>query len=245
MSDKFKRRNHRRSGPFRSRARPQLVPVESVQSLPIGKAEIAAVAAMSVVAAALIALIWILTQRSVADHRAQVRDRAEQFAQGQVAVIAETIRHEILIVDQSLSILQTAWQQQKDIFDLRKWHKTMPALTGVANDLFIADDKGIIQQDILPQAVGQGVGAAYATSLNGVLQQLQSDGINNKESALLTGDADNGVDARQFLMYVVRPLAEPKGWLIGASYRSTELTRVFAEASLGVNPVLALIETEH
>lgn len=243
MSDKFKRRNQRRPGSFGARRKQQLVPIESIKPLPIGKAEIAALAAMSVVAVALIALIWIVTARSVADQRAQVRDRAEQFAQGQVAVMAETIGHEILMVDQSLSILQSAWQQQKEIFDLRTWRQNMPALTKVASDLFIADDKHIIQQDIMPQAVGQGVGAAYASSLNGALQRLQSDGTDNKEAALLAGRTGDGFDAREFLMYVVRPLAQPKGWLIGASYRSAEVTRLFAHAALGINPVLALIDT--
>jgi PAS domain-containing protein len=44
-------------------------------------------------------------------------------------------------------------------------------------------------------------------------------------------------------MYVIRPLDHPKGWLVGASYRSEELTKLFAEAALGYNPVVALVDT--
>ena len=52
------------------------------------------------------------------------------------------------------------------------------------------------------------------------------------------------IDARQFLMYIVRPLDHPKGWLIGASFRSSELTKLFAQAALGYNPVVALVDTK-
>ena len=40
------------------------------------------------------------------------------------------------------------------------------ALTAVTDDLFIADERHIIQQDILPQAVGQGVGADHAAVMD-------------------------------------------------------------------------------
>jgi PAS domain-containing protein len=120
----------------------------------------------------------------------------------------------------------------------------MPALTAVTDDLFICDDKHIIRQDILPQAIGQGVGAAYVTFPHGSLEQYESDGTKDKESLLLQGEATGApIDARQFLMYIVRPLDHPKGWLIGASYRSAELTKLFAEAALGFDPVVALVDS--
>jgi PAS domain-containing protein len=244
MSDKFKRRR-RRTGSTSARFRPsQLVPVESVRSARIGKAELAACGAVAIVVLALAALIWIVTIRTVQEQRSEIRDRAEQALVGEAAAMAETIGHELLLIDQSLSILQAAWKADSDSVDLGKWQKQMPALTAVTDDLFICDDKHIVRQDILPQAIGQGVGAAYVTFPHGSLEQFASDGTRDKDTLLLQGDAaGEPIDARQFLMYIVRPLDHPKGWLIGASYRSAELTRLFAQVALGYNPVVALVDT--
>jgi PAS domain-containing protein len=219
------------------------VPVETVRPSRIGKAELAAGAAVSVVALALVGLIWIVTLRAVDEQRAEVLDRAEQSLKGQAATIAETVGHELLLIDQSLTILQAAWKADSDSVDLAKWQQTMPALMSVADDLFIADQRHIIRQDIMPQAVGQGVGAAYVTFPHGSLETYESDGTKDKEALLLQGEAGAPVDARQFLMYVVRLLDHPKGWIIGASYRSTELTKLFAGGALGFNPVVALMDT--
>ena len=43
-------------------------------------------------------------------------------------------------------------------------------------------------------------------------------------------------------MYLIRPLHTPAKWLIGASYRSSALIKVFAEGSLGAHGVAALID---
>jgi PAS domain-containing protein len=245
MSDNIKRRR-RRTGSTSARFKPSLlVPVESAQPARIGKAELAACAAVAVVAFALVALIWIVTIRAVEEQRTEIRDRAEQALVGEAAAIAETVGHELLLVDQSLTIIQAAWKADSDTVDLAKLQKQMPALTEVTDDLFICDDQHIIRQDILPQAVGQGVGAAYVTFPHGSLEQFESDGTKDKESLLLQGGGTGAsIDARQFLMYIVRPLDHPKGWLLGASFRSAELTKLFAEAAIGFNPVVALVDTK-
>jgi PAS domain-containing protein len=244
MSDTFKRRR-RRTGAASARFRPsRLVPVEASRPARIGRAGLAACAAVAIVALALAALIWIVTIRTVQDQRAETRERAEQTLTGQAAVIAETVAHELLLVDQSLMILQAAWKQNSDSVNLDQWRKQMPALTAVTDDLFICDETHVIRQDILPQAIGQGVGSAYVTFPHGSLEHLASDGSNDKDTLLLQGDLGAPIDARQFLTYIIRPLDHPRGWLIGASYRSTELTRLFAEAGLGYNSLLALTDTK-
>jgi PAS domain-containing protein len=242
MSDKFKRRRRRSVTGYRN---VKLIPVEQVRSLPIGKAEMAACAAVVVVVAALVALIWIVTQRAVQEARADMRFRTEQMLSGQAALIAETMRHELLVVDQSLKVLQSAWHNDSDAVDLTKWKDDMPALMSVADDLFISDDKHIIRQDILPKAIGQSIGAAYVTFPHGSLETFQSDGTTDREALLLQGDLGAPIDARMFMMYIVRPLDHPKGWLIGASFRSDELPRLFAKAGLGYNPIVALVELRH
>ncbi|HEY0184480.1 MAG TPA: PAS-domain containing protein [Rhodopila sp.] len=243
MSDKFKRRRSR-TGTRSTRFGPrQLVPVESVRPARMGKVELAACAAVIIVATALIVLVWIVTTRAMQEQRTEIRDRTEAVLAGQAAVMAETISHELLLIDQSLIILQDAWRTDSDSVDLNKWQQKMPALTAVTDDLFICDEQHIIRQDILPQAVGQGVGAAYVTFPHGSLEHLESNGTTDKETLLLQGELGAPIDARQFLMYIVRPLDHPAGWLLGASYRSAELTKLFAQAALGNNAVVALTDT--
>jgi PAS domain-containing protein len=210
----------------------------------MGKGELAACGAVAIAAVALIALIWMLTIRAVQEQQAEIRDRAEHTLAGQAATIAETVGHELQMIDQSLAVLQAVWKADSDSFDLTKWQATTPALTAVTDDLFIADDHHIIRQDIVPKAVGQGVGAAYVTFPHGSLEQFQSDGTRGRDSLLLQGDAGEPIEGRQFLMYIVRPLDHPNGWLIGASYRSEELTKLFAEASLGNSAIVALTDTK-
>jgi PAS domain-containing protein len=244
MSDTYRRRR-KRTGSTSARFRPSLlVPVEDVRPAPIGAADLVACGAVAIVALMLIVLIWMVTIRTVEDQQTETRERAEQVLQAEAAVIAETVGHELLMIDQSLTILQSAWKQDSDHLDLAKWQAQMPGLAAVTDDLFIADEHHVIQQDILPKAVGQGVGAAYVTFPHGSLELFESDGTQNKQSSLLQGDLSASIEARQFLMYVVRPLDHPPGWLIGAAFRSTELTKLFSKAALGINPVVALMDTK-
>jgi PAS domain-containing protein len=239
MSSDFRRRRSN-SGSGRSKQR---IKPEEARPARVGRAELAACGGIAVVAFALIALIWMVADREIQEQRAGIRDRTEQVLIGQAATIAETVAHELLLIDQSLTVIQSAWKANSEVVDLEKWQQQMPALLAVSDDIFICDEKHIIRQDILPKAVGQGVGAAYVTFPHGSLELFESDGTKNKESLLLQGQTGLSIDTRQFLMYVIRPLDHPKGWLIGASYRSEELTKLFAGAALGYNSVIALVDT--
>jgi PAS domain-containing protein len=208
-----------------------------------GKVEMAACVPVCVVALALIALIWMVTDRAVQEQRSAVRDRAEQALSGQAATIAETIEHELTMIEQSLTVIQAAWAANTDAFDLGRWQASMPALMEVADDLFICDEKHIIRQDILPQAVGQGVGADYAAVPNGALEQYAGDGTKGQGPWPLVAGSGRPLDARQLLTYVLRPLDHPAGWLVGASYRSEELTKLFAAGGAGNNAFAALVDT--
>nr|WP_294565396.1 PAS-domain containing protein [uncultured Rhodopila sp.] len=246
MSNSSKHRSGRRTGSTSARFKPsELVPVDAGRRPTFTLANKLGSIAVGLVALALIVLIWIVTGPVIAEQGAGIRERAEKSLTAQAATLAETISNELRMIDQSLTIIQAAWKQDSESVDLIKWQQKMPALTGVADDLFIADENSIIRQDIIPQAVGQGVGAAYVRFPHGVLETFQSNGSSETDSLLIQGTGGPPVDARQFLMYLVRPLDHPKGWHVGASYHSAELTRLFAQAALGFNPVVALVETQH
>jgi PAS domain-containing protein len=246
MSGSSRRHGRRRTGSTSARYKPaELVPVESIQPATFGATEILGSVAVGLVVLALVALIWMLTGPVIVEQGADMRDRAERSLSGQAATIAETVSNELQMIDQSLTIIQAAWKQDSDAVDLNVWQQRTPALTAVSDDLFIADDNHIVRRDIIPQAVGQGVGAAYLTFPHGILETFESNGTKTRDSLLIHATGGAPVEARQFLMYVVRSLDHPAGWVIGASYRSTELTKLFAQAALGFNPVVALVDSQN
>lgn len=240
MNEKFSRRQ-RRTGSTSARYMPSVI--EPRRPKRVGRTELAACAAVAVATCALVTLIWILTAHSVQDQKLEFRDRAEQLLTGQAATIAETIGHEILMIDQSLIVIQQAWKDNSDAVNLLAWRNKMPAFMAVADDLFIADGQHIIRQDILPTAFGQGVGSAYITFPHGSLEQFQSDGTPITCAPFGEEQRNGPIDGRRSLMYIVRPLDHPQGWLVGASYRTEALPKLFADAALGFNPAAGLVDT--
>jgi PAS domain-containing protein len=201
--------------------------------------------AIALICAAVIALIWISTESAIRQQRADTRMRAETVAKGQANILADEAHREMQAVEQSLTILQAAWNEDPKKFDLKTWQAQMPALTDVADDIFIANDRHIIVQDILPQAVGQGVGAAYVTFGRGTLDPIGAGTGERRTAQILLGQLNNDGVVREYLVYLVRALRSPEGWLIGASYRSSALTKVFADGSLGRDGISAMIDTRH
>jgi PAS domain-containing protein len=210
----------------------------------VGQAEIAACIGVSLVAVALIVLIWIISLRNINEQAADERDRVERMVTAQAVTLAEEIHQELAVVDQSLSILQEAWNRDAGNFDLLDWQKRLPALTGVAKDIFIADEKRVVQQDILPQAIGQGIGGPYLNFPQGTLEYLGREGLTTRTGQLIFAESGGVVETRRYLMYIVRPLAKPTNWLIGASYRTEELVKLYSQIAIGINGVVALIDSQ-
>lgn len=241
MSKPARRSRRRHSGSTSRRYQPsQLVPVDAQPW--VSRETILVGIAVAIVAAALITLIWMMAARAADEYRAIQRQEVERRLSAQAATLAEKAKLEMAVVDQSLMILQNAWTKDPQGFNLADWHKQVPALTAVADDIFIADDRRIIQQDILPQAVGQGIGGAYMPFSYGSLELFGPDGSRLRESRVITPGSNANIEARRYLMYIIRPLGDPPRLMIGASYRSGELTRHLADAQLGTNGFVALMD---
>ena len=238
-------RNRRRTGSTSRRYKPsELVPFQPRQRGAVRPTEIAAAVGVTLVAIALIVLIWVVSMRNINEQTAEVRDRAERMVTAQAVTLAEEIRLELAVIDQSLTILQEAWSKDSEHFDLLDWQKRVPALTGVAKDIFIADEKRVIRQDIMPQAIGQGIGGPYLNFPNGTLEVLGAEGNLTRAGQLIIANSGGVVETRRYLMYIVRPLATPTNWLIGASYRTEELTKLYSQVSIGINGVVALMDSQ-
>ena len=245
MSGSRSKSRRRRSGSTSRRYKQsELVPIQPRRRGAMGKSEIAASIGVTLVGIALIVLIWVISIRNINEQTADVREQAERMVTSQALTLAEQVRQELALVDQSLSILQDAWNKDEEHFDLLAFQKQMPALTAVSTDIFIADEKRVVRQDIMPQAIGQGVGGPYLNFPHGTLEILNSDGQQAKSGRLLIADSGGIIEARRYLIYIVRPLAKPTQWLIGASYRTDELTKLYGQISVGINGVVALMDSQ-
>ena len=240
-----RRRSKRRASSEQRGPQPTVVPFRSGPRTAPDLAEWLTLLAIGVIAAALIMLAWTVTERSIADQTRELRTRVDQRVKSVAAVMAHDLQHEMLMVDQSLAILQAAWNKNSEAVNLGEWRKQAVALTAVAEDIFIANEQRIIIQGTLPNSVGQGFGTSYVTYTNGSLEVFEADGTKAAQGRTVAGSVTGGtIAARQFLMYVLRPLEQPRGWFVGASYRSEEIIKLFASAALGPTGVVALVETK-
>lgn len=219
-------------------APPAMVPIRA-NGVKIEPLQWATFVAIGLTSLALIILIWTLTGRAIDDQAAEVRARTDQQVKGVAFALAREVENELHLVDQSLRIIQDAWKTDSDAVDLGAWRKQLLALTDVADDIFIANENRVIVQGTLPQSVGQGFGSAYVTYPNGSLEMFDPDGTKNPDGKIPGADR---IEARQFLMYVVRPLSRPRGWWVGASYRSQGITTLFSGARLGQNGLVGLAD---
>jgi PAS domain-containing protein len=234
-----RRRSKRRASTGMRGAPPTLVQMGAGRSFRIEPMQWLVFGAIGLISLALISLIWTLTNRTIADQALEIRARTDQQVRSVAFVLAREIEDELKLVDQSLAIIQENWNDDSDTVDLGGWRKKLLALTDVANDIFIANEKGIIVQGTIPASIGQGFGSAYVTYPNGSLETFDSDGTKDPDGKIASG-AD-AIQARQFLTYIVRPLKRPRGWYLGASYRSEGITKLFSGAKLGQNGVVGLV----
>lgn len=239
-----RRRSKRRASPDPRGRQTVVVPFRPGSRTAPDFAQWLSLLAIGAIAAALIVLIWTMTGRSIADQTRDIRAGVDQRTKSVAAVMAHDLQHEMLLIDQSLAIVQDAWKRDSDGVRLGEWRKQLLALTSVAEDIFVANERRVIIQGTLPASVGQGFGSGYLAYTNGSLEVFEPDGAKAAPGRTAGGSvAGAAFPARQFLMYVLRPLDKPAGWFVGASYRSEELTKLFASAALGPTGIVALVET--
>jgi PAS domain-containing protein len=231
-----RRRRRRRS----SRARVATQPVRysrTGQQFRLRSAEVLASLGVLVAAATLIALIWLVASGVIQAQRTDLRARVEVTVAGQSLVLADEIHREMLGVQQSLRILKAAFQADPDHFDMGAWREQMPALTDVTDDAFIADSQYIIRHDINPPEVGLRIGSRVAGMFG-----PETDTPDLADDPLAVPNMQK-LQTRQHLSLMLLRLERPGGWVIGATYRTAALKRLFAEANLGLQGMTALIDT--
>lgn len=228
-----KRRRRRRSAPPAAAS----ASVHRAPQIQLRSAELLASLSIAIAAVTLTSLVWLIAGRAIDGERAQLHARIETTISGQSLVLADMVRREMLGVDQSLRILRRAFQVDPVHFDIWAWREAVPALTDVIDDVFIADEQLIIRHALYQPDVGSALDAHAARPFGLVPDRL------GREEALFIGPAVDNVQTRQQVMLLMLPLELPTGWAVGAMYRTAALTRLFAEAQLGIEGMTAMIDT--
>ena len=208
-----------------------------------GLSEIGTVVGVALVSVAAIVLIWIVTNRNIEEQRAELTERVGRTMLTHALTLSEETALEFQTIDQSLNLLQQMWDTDQVNFDLPTLAKKLPALTMVSKDVFIADQGQMVKQSIQPQATGQGVAGAYLSLPRGSLEILNREGQPLQSGQLLFKEEGKTIETRRYLVYVVRLLTRPTGWLLGALYRSDQFVRLYSQSELGVNGVVALLDS--
>ncbi len=233
-NDRNKRRRRRRSTQALAQAQPAVTAARPIRTKYM---EILASAGIAVAAIALIALIWITVARSGENYRSILQARIETTVSGQAQILATEVRREMINVAQSLNVLKHAYQADPDHFDLQAWQAQMPALTDVSGEMFVADNELVIELDTNKASVGLGVGVNISDLSNDVTERA------TRTDDLIVGPAIDRVKERQHVALMFVPLEKPGGWYVGATYKTDALSRMYSEASLGLQGMVALINT--
>jgi hypothetical protein len=117
----------------------------------------AGAAGIVVVAASLIALTWTATLRAVRAERNETIARVTATVSNQALTFAEQINRQILALDQTLRILESAWESNPAQFDLEAWKSRTPALGGLGQDLILTDENGIVRQSTMVDAINRNI----------------------------------------------------------------------------------------
>lgn len=188
------------------------------------------------VAAALIALTWVSTLQAVEAQRREAIARVTATVSNQALTFSEQINRQLLALDQTLRILENAWESNPAQFDLEAWKSRAPALNGLIHDLVLADGQGVIRQSSVSDAISQSVANQnYFVALSqGAVPQ----------NRMYVGPAAIGPILREWHMDVARALHAPDGTFAGvidADYRISAITDVFSQTDLGTGAFLTLI----
>jgi signal transduction histidine kinase/CheY-like chemotaxis protein/HPt (histidine-containing phosphotransfer) domain-containing protein len=183
----------------------------------------------------LIGLTWLATRGAIEAQRQEVNARVSASVARQALSFEEQIAGQILSLEQILGMMVHAWERSPDTFDLQAWRQDMMPRAGVARDMMLVDEDGIVRQSTIPEAIGSNVNDddyfQYA------LQHRSDD-------RAFVGGATVGSAMRQWHMNVARSIRHPDGSFAGAfvaDYRLSAITGLMRQADLGSGAMIAVV----
>ncbi|MBO0711864.1 MAG: PAS-domain containing protein, partial [Acetobacteraceae bacterium] len=194
-----------------------------------------AAALVSAGAAMLIALTWFGAFAAILAEQREARAHASADVANQALVFEDQLRRELLVVDQTLRILEAEWESSPTEFDLDAWLHRALVLPDVSLHIFIADAHGIIRASTRPELLGVDVSARdYFRD--------EAERTHDNERMFI-GPSTRGLVTNRWQMNMVRRLDKDGRFagVIGASYDTGALARFYRQADLGEMGMIALV----
>jgi len=194
-------------------------------------------AALVVVSAlGLIGLTWAGTLSAIHAQARQAEARIEARVTNQAVNFQQEIRRELLELDQTLRILDAAWQADPQHFDLNAWRTRTVALSDLSDDIVLADASGTVIQSTVPARIGTDIAATD------YFRGAQQHGRTRPETFLDGVTLDSGT--HQWRMEAARRMQGPDGafaGIIAIAWRIGAIDGIFRQAEIGPHPLMALV----
>ena len=188
------------------------------------------------VAGGVIGFTWYTVARTTEAQRVEAQKRADLTVTGLAASYTEQIGRQTLALDQALGAMARDWEADPVRFNLQLSGERATMLTGIARDMFLTDENGIIRQSSVPDFIGQSVFDTDAFR--------HAAEHSNQKPALYLGTAAVNPIMRQWHLDAVRTLHHQDGsfaGIIDTDYRVSAITGVFAASPPTGNGFAALV----
>jgi signal transduction histidine kinase len=186
-------------------------------------------------AACIIAFVWYGAYSAVVAHRAASLERIETSIESKADLLAEELHRDLLVTDQSLHILEVAWQSNPWKFDFDMWRQQVLALTGLSMQIFLVDQSGVIRRSSRSALIGTYLGDRdYFRHF----AELAHD-----DERMFIGSLVQGKVTRVWQINMARRLDYPDGTfggIINASIDVSTFFRLSQELSLGPRDFLVV-----
>ncbi|HEX5326392.1 MAG TPA: PAS-domain containing protein, partial [Acetobacteraceae bacterium] len=192
---------------------------------------------MLILAAAgvIIALAWFGAHATMVAQRAAAQARAEMDVQSKARLVAEQLRRDLLVVDQTLYIMELEWQRNPTGFDFESWRRRVLALTAMSLQIFIADQHGIVRWSSRPEILGDDV------SQRDYFRAKSALPVDDEQ--MFIGSLTRGLLTRRWQVNLARRLDHPDRSFAGeivASYDPAAFQRFQHDAALAPHGLLVI-----
>lgn len=186
-------------------------------------------------AAVLIALAWLGASAAILAEQHEAQAHASADVANQALIFEDQLRRELLVVDQTLRILEVEWEANPTEFDLSAWMHRALVLPDVSLHIFIADANGIVRASTQPGTTGGDVSARDYFRTEAALD--------HDDERMFIGPTTRGLITNRWQMNMVRRLDKDGRFagVIGADYDTAALGRFYRQADLGEMGMIALV----
>lgn len=99
-------------------------------------------------------LIWLALSINLRDHRAEMDTELRAELSRNALLVEEQLNRQFLVSDQTLRILEAAWQADPAHFQLESLRGELVAMQDKALQIFIASADGVVTQSTRPEIIG-------------------------------------------------------------------------------------------